>query len=147
MVSPKLLACKVEMNTVEMPPALRQRNIQIQALESTRKSGELLSPQKASTIENELKQRKKAVIVEDINQSSSAGNTTSDDDSGPDDGYFETYLVIEFSPEISKKTLHWIIDKMRTKISRGGAGLLIRREPQTEYVKFIKSFNNFFMIV
>lgn len=133
MISPKLLACKVEVNTVEMPPALKQRNIQIQALESARKSGELLSPQHAMPFENQLKHRKKAVVVEDVNQSSSTGNTTSDDDSGPDEGSFETYLVIEFSADISKKTLHWIIDKIRTKTSRGGAGLLVKREPQLKY--------------
>lgn len=122
----------MEMSTVEMPTALRQRNIQIQALESTHKSAEFLAPQKIKTVENELKHRKKAIIIEDVNQSSSAGTTTSDDDSGPDDGYFDSYLVIEFSPEINKKTLHWIIDKLRTKVSRGGAGLLIRREPQSK---------------
>lgn len=131
----KFLACKVEMNTVEMPPALRQRNIQIQALESARKSGEFLLPQQAIPTENQLKRRKKAVVVEDVNQSSSTGNTTSDDDSGPDERSFETYLVIEFSPDISKKTLHWIIDKIRTKTSRGGAGLLVKREPQLKYAK------------
>lgn len=128
----KLLACEVEMNTVKMPPALRQRNIQIQALES-RNSGDVLLPQQAMLVENQLKHRKKAVIVEDVNQSSSTGNTTSDDDSGPDEISFETYLVIEFSPDISKKTLHWIIDKIRTKTSRGGAGLLVKREPQLKY--------------
>lgn len=115
-----------------MPPALKQRNIQIQALESTR-SAEILSPQPIAitTIDSGLKQRKKAVVIEDVHQATSTG-TTSDEDSGPDDAYFETYLVIEFSPEINKKTLHWIIDKLRTKTSRGGAGLIIRREPQTE---------------
>lgn len=143
LISPQLLACKIEMNKVEVPPALRQRNIQIQALQASRSSAELLIPQPIvmTSVQNDLRHRKKAVIVEDVNQSSSTGNTTSDDDSGPDDnGHFETYLVIEFSSDIQKKTLHWIIDKIRTKVSRGGAGLLIRREPQTKLVFDSKLF-------
>lgn len=121
------------MNTVEMPTALRHRNMQLEAIESTRKTGAMLTPQIITPVVNELRQRKKAVVVEDVTQSNSAGSTTSDDDSGPDDGrIFETYLVIEFSAEIRKKTLHWIIDKIRMKQSSGGAGLLIRREPQTK---------------
>lgn len=135
LVSPKLLACKIETNTVQMPPALRQRHIQLQALQASRSSAELFVPQPVTIqrVENDLRHRKKAVIVEDVNQSSSAGTTTSDDDSGSDDnGPFESYLIIEFSPNIQKKTLHWIIDKIRTRVSRGGAGLLIKREPQTK---------------
>lgn len=135
LISPQLLACKIETNTVEMPPALRQRHIQLQALNATRTSGELLSPQPVTitTVQNDLRHRKRAVIIEDVNNSTSAGNTTSDEDSGLDEnGYFESYLVIEFSPNIQKKSLHWIIDKIRTKVSRGGAGLLVRREPQTK---------------
>lgn len=135
LISPQLLACKIETNTVEMPPALRQRHIQLQALNATRTSGGLLSPQPVTitTVQNDLRHRKRAVIIEDVNNSTSAGNTTSDEDSGLDEnGYFESYLVIEFSPNIQKKSLHWIIDKIRTKVSRGGAGLLVRREPQTK---------------
>lgn len=134
LISPQLLACKIELNKVELPPALRQRNIQIQALQATRSSAELLKPQPImiTSVENDLRHRKKAVIVEDINHSSSTGNTT-DDDSGTDENaHFETYLIIEFSPGINKKTLHWIIDKIRTKQSKGGAGLIIKREPQTK---------------
>lgn len=118
-----------------MPPALRQRNIQLQALQASRLSGEILLPQPMTiqSVQSDLRHRKKAVVVEDVNHSSSAGTTTSDEDSGLDENrYFESYLVIEFSPNIQKKTLHWIIDKIRTKVSRGGAGLLIRREPQTK---------------
>lgn len=130
---PNLLPCKIEMNTVEMPIALRSRNIQLQALESTRKSGEVLIPETIKTVDYNLRHRKKAVIIDDVNQPSSTSNTTSDDDSGTDDGsIFETYLVIQFSAKIEKKTLHWVIDKIRKKQSRGGAGLLIRREPQTK---------------
>lgn len=135
LISPQLLACKIEMNTVEMPPALRQRNIQLQALNSTRSTGELLSPQSVTitSVENDLRNRKKAIVIQNVNQSSSTGTTTSDEDSGPDENaYFESHLVIEFSPDIQKKTLHWIIDKIRTKVARGGAGLLVRREPQTK---------------
>lgn len=135
LISPQLLACKIETNTVEMPPALRQRHIQLQALNATRTSGELLLPQPVTitSVQSDLRHRKRAVIIEDVNNSNSAGNTTSDEDSGADEnGYFESYLVIEFSPNIQKKSLHWIIDKIRTKVSRGGAGLLVRREPQTK---------------
>lgn len=134
LISPQLLACKIELNKVELPPALRQRNIQIQALQATRSSAELLKPQPImiTSVENDLRHRKKAVIVEDVNNSSSTSNTT-DDDSGTDENaHFETYLIIEFSPGINKKTLHWIIDKIRTKQSKGGAGLIIKREPQTK---------------
>lgn len=140
LISPQLLACKIETNTVEMPPALRQRHIQLQALQASRTSADLLAPQPLTiqTVQNDLRHRKKAVIVDDINQSISSGTTTSDDDSGADEnGHFESYLVIEFSPDIQKKTLHWIIDKIRTRVSRGGAGLLIKREPQTKYRNFI----------
>ncbi|XP_031623268.1 anoctamin-10 [Contarinia nasturtii] len=135
LISPQLLACKIETNTVEMPPALRQRHIQLQALQASRSSAELFVPQPVTiqTVQNDLRHRgKKAVVVDDINQSSSNGASTSDDDSSSDENrHFESYLVIEFSPDIQKKTLHWIVDKIRTKTSKGGAGLLIRREPQT----------------
>lgn len=137
LISPQLLACKIETNKVEMPPALRQRSIQLQALNAKRSSAELLLPQPLTiqSVENDLRQRKKAVIVEDINnQSSSSAGTTSDDECGSygESGKFDTHLVIEFSSDIQKKTLHWIIDKIRLKVTRGGAGLDIRREPQTE---------------
>lgn len=138
LISPQLLACKIETKSVEMPPALRQRNIQLQALQASRSSAELLAPQRVTiqSVENDLRHRKKAVVVADVSQSSSAATTTSDDDSDLADDekskYMESYLIIEFSPDIQKKTLHWIIDKIRTKVSRGGAGLIIRREPQTK---------------
>lgn len=135
LISPQLLACKIETSTVQMPPALRQRNIQLQALQASRSSAELLVPQPMTiqSVQSDLRQRKKPVIIEDVHQSSSAGTTTSDDDSGPEEnGYIESYLIIEFSPDIQKKTLHWIVDKIRTKASRGGAGLQVRREPQTK---------------
>lgn len=138
-MSPQLLACKIETNKVEFSPALRQRSIQIQALNANRLSAEILSPQSVTmqSVENDLRHRKKAVVVEDINNQrsghTSSSSTGSDDDYGPDDGgKFETHLVIEFSPEIQKKTLHWIIDKIRARVSRGGAGLEVRREPQNE---------------
>lgn len=137
LISPQLLACKIETNKVELPPALRQRSIQLQALASKRLSGELLWPQSITiqSMDNELRQRKKAVVVEDINHQKNdhPSSSSTDDECGPDEsGPFETHLVIEFSPDIQKKTLHWAIDKIRTKISRGGAGLDVRREPQTE---------------
>lgn len=132
----QLIPCKIEMNTVKLPPAMQQRNIQLEALQSSPipKSGDLLTPQPIETVHTNLKHRKKtATIVDDVSQLSSTNTTsTSDEDSGTEDGVFETYLVIEFSPNIAKSTLHWIIDKMRMKISKGGAGLLLKREPQTE---------------
>lgn len=48
---------------------------------------------------------------------------------------FETYLVIEFANNVSSKSLHWIVDKIRGKKNHGGAELLIRKEPSTEYDK------------
>lgn len=135
LISPQLLACKIETKSVEMPPALRQRNIQLQALQASRLSAELLAPQRVTiqSVENDLRHRKKAVVVADVSQSSSTATTTSDDDSDDEKSkYIESYLIIEFSPAIQKKTLHWILDKIRTKVSRGGAGLIIRREPQTK---------------
>lgn len=120
-----------------MLPALRQRNIQLQALESKRFISEPLVA-KVTSVENGLKHRKKSSHADDSMQSNSGGyTTTSDDDSGSDESsIFETYLVVEFSPNIQRKTLHWIIDKIRRKTSHGGAGLLIRREPQNKYAEF-----------
>lgn len=135
LISPQLLACKIETKKVEMPPALRQRNIQLQALESkTFVSEPILA--KVTSVENNLKHRKKTTLIDDPAQSySGLYTTTSDDDSGPNENnIFETYLVVEFSPDIQRKTLHWIIDKIRRKTSNGGAGLLLRREPQNKYV-------------
>lgn len=120
-----------------MPPALRQRNIQLQALESKRFISEPLVA-KVTSVENGLKHRKKSSRTDDCN--SGGYTTTSDDDSGSDEtSIFETYLVVEFSPNIQRKTLHWIIDKIRRKTSHGGAGLLIRREPQNKYAEFFIS--------
>lgn len=133
LISPQLLACKIETKTIEMPPALRQRNIQLQALESKRFISEPIVP-KVTSIENGLKHRKNTRMMDDSAPSNSGGyTTTSDDDSGPDENsIFETYLVVEFSPDIQRKTLHWIIDKIRRKTSNGGAGLFLRREPQNK---------------
>lgn len=51
---------------------------------------------------------------------------------GLEDEVFETYLVIAFANTISHKALHWIVDKIRSKRTHGGAELLIRMEPQNE---------------
>lgn len=48
---------------------------------------------------------------------------------------FETHLVVTFANTINQKALHWIVDKIRSKRSHGGAELLIRMEPQTELVE------------
>lgn len=147
LISPQLLACKIETKTVDMPPALRQRNIQLQALESKRFVSEPLVA-KVTSVENGLKHRKKTTLCDDPVQSNSDGyTTTSDEDSGPDESsIFETYLVVEFSPNIQRKTLHWIIDKIRRKTSHGGAGLLIRREPQNKYVQFF-NFSSIILLI
>lgn len=46
-----------------------------------------------------------------------------------DDFFNESYTVIEFNRNVNRKSLHWIIDKIRGKKANGGADLLIRREP------------------
>lgn len=128
LISPNLLACKIETKQFELPPALRKRSIQLQALESKTLQCQQPTTVKVLTVDNELRNRKRSQQENDT--SYSGGYSTSDEENVSDDAHFETYLVVEFSPNIQRKTLHWIVDKIRKKTSHGGAGLLIRREPQ-----------------
>lgn len=53
---------------------------------------------------------------------------------------FDTSIIIEFHKNIDHNSLHWIIDKIRSKKTSGGAGLILRREPkQTRFVIYIDS--------
>lgn len=114
LISPALLACKMELSTVEVPHAIKQRNIQLHAIETN-------SP------DSELRHRKKS-IADGVTVQASSSTSTSDDDA--EGKPFETHLVMEFSTNINRSTLHWIIDKLRKKKLQGGAELLVRREPQ-----------------
>lgn len=65
---------------------------------------------------------------------------------------FETYLVIEFADNVSSKSLHWIVDKIRGKKNHGGAELLLRKEPNSEYVEvkiflFVVTKTIFFLLL
>lgn len=96
-------------------PRLRQRNIQIKAMESM---------DRAETEEEEdlsLLPKRRVNFEE------------KSDDEASDSSVFDTYLVIEFSKNVNSKSLHWIVDKIRGKKSHGGAELLIRKEPNNEY--------------
>lgn len=107
---------------------MRKRSIQLQALEAKTFQSQPAAA-KVSTVENEIRNRKRSKQEND-SSSYSGSYTTSDEETLSDDAYFETYLVVEFSPNIQRKALHWIVDKIRKKSPHGGAGLLIRREPQ-----------------
>lgn len=49
---------------------------------------------------------------------------------GTDDGKsFNSVFVIEFHTDVKKKTIHWLVDKIRGKKAHGGAELLVMREP------------------
>lgn len=113
-IAPALVPCKLEMSSVVAPQAIKQRNIQLHAIET-------ISPNHG------LRHRKKTVVDGTVYPPSGESTSTSDDDETKP---FETHLVIEFSPNINRSTLHWIIDKLRKKKLQGGAELLVRREPQ-----------------
>lgn len=114
LISPALMACKMELNTVEVPQAMKQRNVQLHTMETK-------SP------DFELRQRKPTVTVTTAAKPSDSTSTSDEDGEGKP---FETHLVMEFSPNINRSTLHWIVDKLRKKKLQGGAELMIRREPQ-----------------
>lgn len=103
--------------------SLRQRNIQIAALEK----------QNADLGGNE---KNDPPFKETVNFQSDGHTKNGDDSDSSDDddiGAFESHLVIEFAKDINEKTLHWIIDKIRGKKSAlGCAGLILRREPREE---------------
>lgn len=93
-------------------PRLRQRNIQIKAMENM---------DRAETEDDDESLPKRRVNFQE--------NTDEDEDSTA----FETYLVIKFANNVNSKSLGWIVDKICGKKNHGGAELLIRKEPNTEY--------------
>lgn len=95
-------------------PRLRQRNIQIKAMESV---------DRAETEEDEDSSLLSKRRVNFDEKSDEEIDTT----------VFDTYLVVEFANNVSSKTLHWIVDKIRGKKNHGGAELLIRKEPSSGY--------------
>lgn len=96
-------------------PMLRQRNIQIQAMNSMDRA----TDDEDEAIKESFRKRK--VNFEERSE-----------DEQLDTDIFETYLVIAFGNNCNNKALHWIVDKIRGKRSHGGAELLIRMEPQSE---------------
>lgn len=101
-------------------PRLRQRNIQIKAMESM---------DRAETEEDEDSSLLPKRRV----------NFDEKSDEEIDTSIFDTYLVIEFANNVSSKSLHWIVDKIRGKKNHGGAELLIRKEPSNEYDRLLIS--------
>lgn len=67
--------------------------------------------------------------TDDLRDVKKTDRRLSDDDSADLSRTAETIFIIEFGADVTKKTLHWLIDKLRAKKSDGGAGLLIDREP------------------
>lgn len=55
-----------------------------------------------------------------------------DEEEEIDASAFDTHIVMEFANNVSSKSLHWIVDKIRGKKNHGGAELLIRKEPNSE---------------
>ena len=104
-------------------PMLRQRNIQIQAMNS-------LDRATTDDEEDALKEtfRKRTINFE---EKSSEDESQIKEEPNSDDS-LETYLVIIFNNDVNSKSLHWIVDKIRGKRTHGGAELLIRKEPQLE---------------
>lgn len=97
-------------------PRLRQRNIQIKAMESMDRA-------ETEDDEDSTLMPKRRV------------NFDEKSDEEIDTSVFHTYIVIEFANNVSNKSLHWIVDKIRSKKKHGGAELLIRKEPSSEYGK------------
>lgn len=42
-------------------------------------------------------------------------------------------MIIEFDKNVNRRTLHWIVDKIRSKKVEGGSQLLIKKEPTVKY--------------
>lgn len=100
---------------------LRQRNIQIQAMNSLDRATD---DDDAEAIKESFRKRSKVNFEERSDDEHAAGADTADT--------FETYLVVTFASNCNNKALHWIVDKIRGKRSHGGAELLVRMEPQIE---------------
>ena len=45
---------------------------------------------------------------------------------------FESVFVLEFHPGVKKKTIHWLVDKIRGKKAHGGVELMVMMEPLTK---------------
>lgn len=102
---------------------LRQRNIQIQAMNSMDRA----------TDDDE-----DAAIKESFQKIKKVNFDEKSEDEQPDGGaLFESYLVITFANNVPNKALHWIVDKIRGKRSHGGAELIVRMEPHTEYKTYL----------
>lgn len=97
-------------------PQLRQRNIQIKAMESM---------DRAETEEDEDHSR-----MPKLRFNFEEKSDKSDDD--VDTSLFDTYLIIEFANTVNSKSLRWIVNKIRGKRSHGGAELILRKEPKGE---------------
>lgn len=52
----------------------------------------------------------------------------------------QTYVVLRLSPDVTEKTLIWLVDKIRAKRRDGGAELLVFREPYN--AKDVSTFYN-----
>lgn len=102
-------------------PMLRQRNIQIQAMNSV---------DRATDDDDE------AVIKESFQKIKKINFEEKSEDEHTDDSAFESYLVITFANNVPNKALHWIVDKIRGRRAHGGAELIVRMEPHTEYLFF-----------
>lgn len=102
---------------------IRQRNIQIKAIDSVDKSDD---EEAMEYLLNKEQRSSTSSLHGDDDE------TTTDNESADVQQFLDTHVIIKFANNVSMNTLHWIIDKIRAKKSHGGAELLIRREPNTE---------------
>lgn len=141
-------------------PKLRQRNIQIQAMQSMdrvtdeedndiratdtlrRRTNVGVQPERPASADADttLASKSNSQHLQQL-VSNSASTVADGDDSGGGGGggsagdvVNETQMVIVFANTVPHKALHWIVDKIRGKRAHGGADLLIRMEPQIELV-------------
>lgn len=103
-------------------PRLRQRNIQIKAMESMDRT------------ETEEDEDSSPIPKRRVNFDEKTSQPSEEEEI--DTSVFDTYLVIEFAKNVNSKSLHWIVDKIRGKKIHGGAELLLRKEPSKEYDKW-----------
>lgn len=121
------------------PTSLRQRNLQIIALERQHDLAfdhDMQDPPNYNVNVNSRRPSLANLKYPPGRRQSDAnlknGDSDSSDDDAGDFSTYETYLVMEFAKDINQKTLHWIIDKIRGRKIHGGAGLLLRKEPSDE---------------
>lgn len=115
---------KDELPNSQTNAKLRQRNIQIQAMHSM----DRVTDEDEDVAKDKISKR---VNLNSVHFDSDDDTVKQHRDDHEDD-VFETYLVVTFANTIGHKALHWIVDKIRSKRSHGGAELLIRMEPQSE---------------